>query len=47
VAVPGMEVEYKEYCPLAKFVMFEKSGHSPQVEEPERLFKLIRDFLSK
>lgn len=47
VAVPWMEVEYKEYCPQAKFVMFEKSGHSPQVEEPERLFKLIRDFLSK
>jgi len=47
VAVPWMEVEYKEYCPQAKFVMFEKSGHSPQVEEPSATFKLIRKFLEK
>ena len=47
VAVPWMMVKYKEYCPQGKFVMFEKSGHNPQVEEPEALFKLIREFLSK
>ena len=47
VAVPWMEVDYKDYCPQAKFVMFEKSGHNPQVEEPEKLFKVIREFLSK
>ena len=47
VAVPWMEVEYKDYCPQAKFFMFEKSGHNPQVEEPEKLFKVIRDFLTK
>jgi proline iminopeptidase len=46
VAVPRMEFEYKEYCPQAKFFIFEKSGHNPQVEEPEELFKLIRKFLS-
>ncbi|WP_417429095.1 alpha/beta fold hydrolase [Halpernia sp.] len=45
VAVPSMMVKYKEYCPQAKFVMFEKSGHNPQVEEPEKLFKLIEEFL--
>ena len=45
VAVPWMMVKYKEYCPKAKFVMFEKSGHNPQVEEPEALMKLIREFL--
>jgi Predicted hydrolases or acyltransferases (alpha/beta hydrolase superfamily) len=45
VAVPWMEVKYKEYCPQAKFVMFEQSGHNPQVEEPEALFNLIKDFL--
>ncbi|MBC7407828.1 MAG: alpha/beta fold hydrolase, partial [Arcicella sp.] len=30
VAVPRMEVQYKTFCPQAKFVMFEKSGHNPQ-----------------
>jgi len=47
VAVPRFEVQYKKYCPQAQFVMFEKSGHNPQVEEPEREFPLIRDFLRK
>jgi proline iminopeptidase len=47
VAVPWMMVKYKEYCPQARFVMFERSGHNPQVEEPEKEFALIRDFLSK
>jgi proline iminopeptidase len=47
VAVPWMMVKYKEYCPQAKFVMFEKSGHNPQVEEPAAMFKLIREFLAK
>jgi proline iminopeptidase len=47
VAVPRMMVEYKLYCPQAEFVMFEESGHNPQVEEPSKLFALIRDFLSR
>jgi proline iminopeptidase len=41
VAVPKEMIKYKEYCPQAEFVMFEKSGHNPQVEEPEKEFKLI------
>jgi proline iminopeptidase len=45
VAVPEMMVKYKEYCPQAKFVIFEKSGHNPQVEEPEKLFPLLESFL--
>jgi proline iminopeptidase len=45
VAVPAMMIKFKEYCPQAKFVMFERSGHNPQVEEPERLFKLLEEFL--
>jgi proline iminopeptidase len=45
VAVPSMMVKYKEYCPQAKFVMFERSGHNPQVEEQEKLFKLLEEFL--
>jgi len=47
VAVPKMMVKYMEYCPQAKFIMFENSGHNPQVEEPEELFPLLRDFLKK
>jgi len=47
VAVPWMMVKFKEYCPQARFVMFERSGHNPQVEQPQDLFKLLNDFLSK
>lgn len=47
VAVPEFEVQYKKYCPQAQFVMFERSGHNPQVEEPEKEFKIIRSFLKK
>ena len=47
VAVPWMQVKYKDYCPQAKFVMFEKSGHNPQVEEPEKEFPIIVEFLKK
>jgi proline iminopeptidase len=47
VAVPSMMVKYKDYCPQAQFVMFEYSGHNPQVEEPQALFKLLREFLAK
>lgn len=47
VAVPYMMVKYKEYCPQAQFVLFEHSGHNPQVEEPEKEFPLIRAFLQK
>lgn len=47
VAVPWMQVKYKEYCPQAQFVMFENSGHNPQVEEPAKEFALIKEFLKK
>jgi proline iminopeptidase len=47
VATPEMMVKYKQYCPQAHFVMFEHSGHNPQVEEPELLFKIIRKFLGE
>ena len=45
VAVPFMMVKFKEYCPQAQFIMFERSGHNPQVEEPEKLFPAIEKFL--
>ena len=47
VSVPKMAVIYKKYCPQAMFVMFEKSGHNPQVEEPEKEFATIREFLAR
>jgi len=47
VAVPTQMVKYKEYCPQAEFVMFEKSGHNPQIEEPAKEFALIREFLAE
>jgi proline iminopeptidase len=47
VAVPWMAIKFKDYCPQAQFVMFEKSGHNPQIEEPEKEFKIINDFLGK
>ncbi len=47
VAVPAMMVKFKEYCPQARFVMFEHSGHNPQVEEPAKEFPIIKDFLKK
>ena len=47
VAVPWMQVKYKEYCPQAQFVMFEKSGHNPQVEEQAKEFAIIKAFMKK
>jgi proline iminopeptidase len=47
VAVPWMQVQYKKICPQAQFVMFEKSGHNPQVEEPEKESSLIIEFLKR
>jgi proline iminopeptidase len=46
VAVPEMMVKFKEYCPQARFIMFEYSGHNPQVEEPAILFPLLNEFLN-
>ncbi len=47
VAVPWMMVQFKMYCPQAEFVMFERSGHNPQVEEREATIALIRNFLGQ
>jgi proline iminopeptidase len=47
VATPEMMIKYKTFCPQAQYVMFEKSGHNPQVEEPEKEFAVIKAFLKK
>ena len=45
VSTPEYAVKYKTYMPQAKFVMFEKSGHNPYLEEPEKFYKLFEEFL--
>ncbi len=47
VAIPKWSVKFKDYAPQAEFVMFEKSGHNPYIEEPEKYFKLLNEFLSQ
>lgn len=46
VAIPKWSVKFKEYAPQAEFVMFEKSGHAPYIEETEKFFNLLNKFLS-
>ena len=44
--VPVAESEaIAERIPNARLVVFERSGHSPQMEEPERFQAVMRDFL--
>lgn len=45
--LPRYAVQFKTYAPQAQFVMFEKSGHFPFIEEPEEFIQLVRDFLQK
>jgi proline iminopeptidase len=47
VAVPWMTVQYKQYCPQARFELFEKSGHISIIEEPGKTIALIRELLEK
>jgi proline iminopeptidase len=45
ISDPRFAVKYKMYAPQAEFVMFEKSGHNPYVEEHDRYFRILNDFL--
>ncbi len=44
VSTPEYNVHYKQFMPQAKFIMFEKSGHNPYLEEPEAFFKAFDEF---
>jgi proline iminopeptidase len=46
VAIPKWSVKFKEYAPQASFIMFEKSGHAPYIEETDKYFNLLNEFLS-
>jgi hypothetical protein len=37
--------QYKRFVPQAQFIMFEKSGHFPFIEETDRAMYILRDFL--
>jgi proline iminopeptidase len=44
VSTPEYNVQYKTFMPKAQFVMFEKSGHNPYLEEADKFFKLMDEF---
>ena len=46
ISDPRFALKYKLYAPQAEFVMFEKSGHNPYVEENDKFFKVLEDFLN-
>lgn len=45
ISDPRFAVKYKTYAPQAAFVMFEKSGHNPYLEEHEKFFEELNKFL--
>jgi proline iminopeptidase len=47
VGIPRYSVQFKTFMPQARFVMFEKSGHMPFLEEPELHDLTVRSFLGK
>jgi proline iminopeptidase len=47
VGIPRYSVQFRTFMPRAQFVMFEKSGHLPFLEEPELHDSIVRAFLGK
>ncbi len=45
ISVPRFAVKYKDYAPQAKFVMFERSGHNPYMEQHDKYFRVVTNFL--
>jgi proline iminopeptidase len=43
---PKVTVQYKNLFPQAEFIMFEKSGHFPFIEENEKTLTALRAFLA-
>jgi proline iminopeptidase len=44
-AIPRFTTQYEELMPQATFVMFDKSGHLPFIEEPDNHTGIVTDFL--
>jgi len=47
VAMPRFSMQFRTFMPDAQFVLFEKSGHLPFIEEPELHDSIVRKFLEK
>jgi len=47
ISLPQYALKYKIYAPQARFVMMEKSGHFPYIEEPEKTLSVLREFLGQ
>jgi proline iminopeptidase len=47
VSLPRFSTQFRQYAPQAEFVMFEKAGHFPFIEDPNEMFRVLREFLSK
>jgi proline iminopeptidase len=45
VSTPEYAVQYKRFMPQAQFEMFENSGHNPYLEESEKFYKILDEFL--
>jgi proline iminopeptidase len=45
IVLPRHSLGFQRAAPAAELVMFERSGHLPFLEEPERWFALLRRFL--
>lgn len=45
VALPAVALEMNRLIPDSRLVVFEESGHRPWVEEPERYFEVVGEFL--
>ncbi|MGV3465348.1 MAG: alpha/beta fold hydrolase, partial [Heyndrickxia sp.] len=42
---PTLGKEIADLIPRSTFVEFEKSGHAPNAEEPEKFINIVKDFL--
>lgn len=47
VAAPRFALDFRKYAPQTEFVMFERSGHMPFVEESQLFFDRMRKFLKQ
>lgn len=47
VSTPEFAVQYKTFMPQAQFEMFENSAHNPYLEEPEKFYTLLDNFLKQ
>ncbi len=47
IVFPRWTIQYKHYAPQAQFVMFEKSGHFPFLEQTDDIMQTLLDFLHK